>query len=283
MKKIGLFCVLASCLLLVTACGKNEKNTETQESAVESAAASSEEITYQTVGAESEDAFSQLVKNSTGLEVKGIAVKTSEAPDYPANMLTESAVVKSDETVMLYYTPEKGQEEAQFMVQLTFADDSVMELSSLPFAQFDEKSAIELLKDETSGVLYLKYMDKDGKEASTQEQEIAYKAQKDKEKADAEAAAAAAAAEAEAQANAAAAAEQAQQAPAAESYDQSAGQTAGGAASGSESNSTGSAGSGASGGAASGGTSGGNAGSAPAEQPAADQNTDSCLDEPAFN
>ncbi|MHC5216943.1 hypothetical protein ACYSNR_09755 [Enterococcus sp. LJL128] len=183
MKKVMQLVTLFACVLGMTACGSGKKDTasSTEKTTVSSSTAtttsSSEEKTYQVVGVKSDTASKALVKNSTGQEIKAVAIKAAEQTEYPANMLSENATIKNEDTVQLFYTPENKEGEQKYTVQVTFADDTVHEISNFNFSDFDPKSEVEVGYDGT--VAFLKYKNKAGQVVDTKEQELAAKAEKD--------------------------------------------------------------------------------------------------------
>lgn len=200
MKKPVLMLMLALSLCFVTVgCGEKEAETEVEETVeieVE------ETVEYQVIGNESEDAYKVLLTNSVGQDIKGIAIKTSDKEEYPANMMKTDEVLKDGDTAELYYTPEtteaadiESTEKAVnivYNVQLTFADDSVYELSSFGFDDIKETAEL-CLEDEVVFIKYISAATDD--EISTKEQEIGAKEQKAAEEAAAKAAEEAAAAQ----------------------------------------------------------------------------------------
>ena len=213
MKKTVVMCMLALSLCLIAAgCGKKEEETEVKEA--EKVVIEEEEVEYQIIGNENEDAYEILLTNSTGKDIVGIAVKTSDKTEYPSNMMKSDEVLKDGVTAKLFYTPEESSESVDtekavnvvYNVQITLADNTVYELSSFGFDDIKEEAELYLEDD----VVFVKYISKTtDDEISTKEQELGAKAQKE-----AQEAAEKAAAEAAAQA----AAEAAAQSQASESY-----------------------------------------------------------------
>ena len=160
----GLVLAAAMCMA-VAGCGQEAAETATTEPQ------------YQVIGTEAEGAYDILLKNSIGQDVTGISVKTSDEEAYPANMLASDAVLKNGETAEWFYMPEEAGEtegvgekdvalNVVYQVQITLADGTVYELSSLGM----------------DDVVFAKYTSKaSGDTVSTKEQEVAAKAQKDAE------------------------------------------------------------------------------------------------------
>ena len=186
MKKSLLILALGLCLI-AAGCGKKEEAPEPEEVVEE------ETVEYQVIGNASDTAYKVLLTNSTGQDIKGIAVKMFEETEYPANMIKSDEVFANETTAEVYYTPEAVEapvsDEADssekainivYTVQITFADDTVYELSSFAFE--DIKDEAELCMEDD--VVFLKYVSKDtDTEVSTKEMELGAKAQKESEEA----------------------------------------------------------------------------------------------------
>lgn len=234
MKKVLRILLLALCLCSVPAgCGKKEEAEEIKKGEKEKVQEETKE--YLIIGNKSDEAYDILLKNSTGKDITGIAIKTSDKTEYPANMMKSGDVLKKGETAELFYTPEEaakdgtdaGEGEATgdtseaddaagnladaainllYNVQVTLADGTKIELSSLGFDDIKEEAEL-CLEDE---VCFVKYVSKaSGDSVSTKEQELGAKVQREAQ-AEAEKKAAEEAKAAEAQA----AAQAAQQQPA---------------------------------------------------------------------
>lgn len=211
MKRKVLAAILIGMMAVTTVFGCGNKNTtDTKKETTTTAKETKEE--YKTIGTEDKEAYKVQLKNETGQDIIAVSVKSSSEEKYPDSMLKENDSYKKDETRVLYYKPsEEAAKEtatesgkalpAEYSVQLTLADKTVVELHAFPFEDVEE-GQIKI----QDGVAYLTYK-KDGAEVSTLDAELATKAQKEQdEKAKAEAEAAAQA-EAQAQAEAAAQAE----------------------------------------------------------------------------
>ncbi len=256
MKKVLRILLLALCLCGVLAgCGKKEEAEETKKE--EKAKVQEETKEYLIIGNKTDKAYDILLKNSTGQDITGIAIKTSDKTEYPANMMKSGDVLKKGETAELFYTPEEaagdgadakeGKDSVEdtdaekekaaadagktdetgnladaainllYYVQVTLADGTKMELSSLGFDDIKEEAEL-CLEDE---ICFVKYISKaSGDSVSTKEQELGAKVQREaqaeaeKKAAEEKAAAEAKAAEeAKAAAEAQAAAQAAQQQP----------------------------------------------------------------------
>lgn len=202
MKKIMICLMLALCVSsAAVGCGKKEEPKKTEANA-ESKKTKKEETKkeYQVIGNKTEDAFDILLKNSTGQDITAISVKTSDKTEYPASMMKTGETLKAGDTAELFYTPETGITEGTattdkainitYNAQVTLADGSVIELSSLGFADIKEEA--ELCYED--GVGFVKYVSKTSNDSvSTKEQELGAKAQREAAAAAAQAAADAAA------------------------------------------------------------------------------------------
>ena len=176
-KKVWGLVLAAAMCMAVAGCGQEEAETATTEPQ------------YQVIGTEAEGAYDILLKNSIGQDVTGISVKTSDEEAYPANMLASDAVLKNGETAEWFYMPEEAGEtegvgekdialNVVYQVQITLADGTVYELSSLGMDDIDQNAELCLEDD----VVFVKYTSKaSGDTVSTKEQEVAAKAQKDTE------------------------------------------------------------------------------------------------------
>lgn len=177
-----------------------------------------------TIGEEiqGENVYKVILTNSTGKSIKGFAIKTGTMDDFGENMLGEDDEFSNKEKRTLYYdatTAIEENEEAQkdaemqtspdYTIQLTFDDDSTIELHSFPFSDV-EKASIEFNNEES--IAYIEYtsIEQDTK-VSTEEAEIRIKQEQIAAQQAAEAAAQQAAQE-QAQQEAALQAQQAQQA-----------------------------------------------------------------------
>lgn len=202
----------------VTGCGSKKEETPVVEE-------EKKEPELKAIGQEDKEAFKVEVKNATGKNIKGVAIKLTDEDAYPENMLEEGDVFADQESRNLYYkaleknenedvteesetTENDGTDDEKVLeqgydVQLTFEDDSTAELHAFPFGDI-EKGDLCYADD----VAYLTYTSIESKEQiDTKEAELAVKQaaeQKAAEEAAAQAAAEQKAAEEEAAAQAAA-------------------------------------------------------------------------------
>ena len=187
----------------VTGCGSKKEETPVVEE-------EKKEPELKAIGQEDKEAFKVEVKNATGKNIKGIAIKLTDEDAYPENMLEEGDVFADQESRNLYYkaleknenedvteesetTENDGTDDEKVLeqgydVQLTFEDDSTAELHAFPFGDI-EKGDLCYADD----VAYLTYTSIESKEQiDTKEAELAVK-QAAEQKAAEEAAAQAAA------------------------------------------------------------------------------------------
>ena len=203
----------------VTGCGSKKEETPVVEE-------EKKEPELKAIGQEDKEAFKVEVKNATGKNIKGVAIKLTDEDAYLENMLEEGDVFADQESRNLYYkaleknenedvteesetTENDGTDDEKVLeqgydVQLTFEDDSTAELHAFPFGDI-EKGDLCYADD----VAYLTYTSIESKEQiDTKEAELAVK-QAAEQKAAEEAAQAAAEQKAAEEAAAQAAAEQA--------------------------------------------------------------------------
>lgn len=183
-----------------------------------------EKVELKTIGEKTkgENVYKVTLTNSTGRTIKRFAIKTGTMDSFGENMLDEDDKFADEEKRVLYYdatTAIEENEEAQkdaemktspdYTIQLTFDDDSTIELHSFPFSDV-EKASIEFNNEES--IAYIEYtsIEQDAK-VSTEEAEIRIKQEQIAAQQAAEAAAQQAAQE-QAQQEAALQAQQAQQA-----------------------------------------------------------------------
>jgi len=143
--------------------------------------------------------------NKTGKTITGFTIKDSSMDAYPKNMITTKKPFTNGQKRRLYYnakmaiqkSSKKSTKElnASFSIQLTFDDNSTIELHNVPF---DDIKSMEIDYDQDQSLAYLTYVSKGTKE------KVSTLSDETKIKKDAEAAAAAKAQQ-QAQAQAAAA------------------------------------------------------------------------------
>lgn len=222
-------------LALLAGCGSKESSGDSETdsgSGNDTEEASEEKTAPKAIGTEGqgEDTYVVKIKNVTGQDVTGVAVKDIDAKEFPGNLLEDGDVFAADEERNLFWTKEEKDEEDEdpdgkmlipgYDVSVTLADGNSFVLHAFPFEEMREG---ELHVED--GVAFLTYVcEVNTKEAEImtkqQEERAAEKAAKKKaaekkaakEKKEAEKAAAEAAAAEEAAAQAAAAEEAAAQA-----------------------------------------------------------------------
>lgn len=141
---------------------------------------------YQVIGNESEDAYNVLITNNMGQDITGIAIKTSDKENYPANMLKTDEVFKNGDKAELFYVSESTDQNETanadekalnigYNIEITLADKTVYQLNTFDFD--DIKEEVELCLEDD--VAFVKYISKtDDAEVSTKELELSVKAQK---------------------------------------------------------------------------------------------------------
>lgn len=190
MKKGLLISLLAvSVCFAVFGCGKKEEKT-TEKKAETLKIETTEKKEYQIIGNKSEEAYQILITNNMGQDITGIAIKTSDKEEYPANMLKTDEVLKKEDTAKLFYTQEKTEAADEvtesdakainvlYNVEITLKDGKVYELNTFEFE--DVKEEIQLCVEDD--LAYIKYTSNtDDAEISTKEFELGVKVQKEAE------------------------------------------------------------------------------------------------------
>lgn len=207
--------ILALALAVTTGCSKKEEVTKKADTTEKKT-----EETLKTIGTKSDKAYEIKMTNKTKKDIIAVQVKSSTEEAYPANLMDTSDSYKQDETRLIYYTPATTETTTSdesgklvtigYSIQLTFADQSTVELHSFPFGDIEEGDLN--LEDTVAYVTYKSVSTKEevstlGAEKAVKEQAAA--AAKAAEDAAAAAKAAEEAAAAQAAADAAAAANQA--------------------------------------------------------------------------
>ena len=172
-------------------CGKKEE-TEATESTIaetETETETPERETYKAIGTEKESdtVYCVKLKNSTGKNISGVSVKTTDEAEFPENMLKDDDVYVKGEERNLYYEVAENEKETEsvveeaseekgeklltpgYDVQITFDDGTSKILHGFPFD--DIKEGEICLEGE---VAFLKYKNVSaGAEVSTKEAELA--------------------------------------------------------------------------------------------------------------
>ena len=189
-KKIITIAFVGIMALSMIGCGKKEeetKATESTEAATESETETEEE-TFKAIGTEkeAENVVCVKLKNSTGKNITGVAVKLAEDEEFPVNMLTEKDVFEINEERNLFYetvsdanketeSEETGEDEKLltpgYDIQITFEDETVKVLHAFPFEDIKE-GELQLEDD----VAFVKYESISTKQVvSTKEAELVIK------------------------------------------------------------------------------------------------------------
>ena len=132
------------------------------------------------IGTESEDGWKLTVRNRMESDILGVSVKPSKAEEFPENFLKDNDTFPADELRWLCYTPQDDEEQDDpekplYDVRITLADDVVYVLHKLSVKELSEIEEIEICLSEEDGVAYLKYLDENGEEKTTRDDEIAIK------------------------------------------------------------------------------------------------------------
>lgn len=185
--------LIALCLCMVgaagmtTGCGSKKEETPVVEE---------KEPELKVIGQQEKDAFQVELKNATGKNIKGVAIKLTDEESYPDNMLKEGDIFADQESRNLYYkapedttetsdapaeetadtsesegTEEKALEQG-YDIQITFEDDSTAELHSFPFEDIEKGDLC--YADDVAYVTYTSISTKE--EMDTKEAELAVKA-----------------------------------------------------------------------------------------------------------
>ncbi len=168
-KKISLMlCMLAAAGLLMTGCSGSDS---------EDAASETTDVQL-TIGQEQEGAYEVVMDNQIGQDITAVAVKLTSEESYPDSLMEEEQTWSQGETALVYYLPEEtdvsqtesGVEVSDgYEMQLTLADGSTLEFTTVPF---DDMDACTLYLED--GVPYLEYTSlSTQEEVSTQEAETA--------------------------------------------------------------------------------------------------------------
>ena len=179
MKKYVKLFVMTVLALSLTACGGAEEETVKE---TETVVESETEAVLNAYGEDVEGAWKIQIKNSTGAEIKTVAVRKTGDTEFGDNLLTENAVIATDEEVVIYYVAdiveetEEASEDAKALnetydVSIILSDDTSYVLTAFPF---EDMEACEIkVEDE---VAFVEYESLSTKETiSTKEAELAIK------------------------------------------------------------------------------------------------------------
>lgn len=158
----------ASTVEITTQHSESESLTETEStSATETETETDGEL--KSIGEKTDSTTLCTVKltNSVGQDIKEFAIKKSTDEEYPDNMLSEDDPFVNDEKRNLYYDPGEITEDTTFDCGVTLADGGKYTLYSFPVSS-DEA---EICYSADDSLYYVKYKDRDGKDADTLEAE----------------------------------------------------------------------------------------------------------------
>lgn len=189
-KKIVVGTLLAVMAFSMIGCSKKEETKATESTIAETETQTPEPETYKAIGTEKEGdkVYCVKLKNSTGHEITGVSIKTTEEAEFPENMLKDGDIYAKGEERNLYYEVVVSENETEstsegtadengeklltqgYDVQITFDDGTVKVLHSFPFD--DIKEGEICFQDE---VVFLKYQSvtMSDSEVSTKEAELA--------------------------------------------------------------------------------------------------------------
>ncbi|MEY8433942.1 hypothetical protein AALC75_26245 [Lachnospiraceae bacterium 48-42] len=230
-KKSILYLLLVLAAVLFAGCSSNKPEKEPEEKQEKQEKREEKEPELKAVGTESTDGYMVKLKNVTGQDVTGVAIKDMDAKTFPENMLADGDVFAADEERNLFWLAEAASQVSDeetdpdekvvipgWDVSITLADGNSFVLHAFPFEEMKEG---ELHVED--GVAFVTYtcdvntkeaeimVKKQEEEAKKKAEEKAKKKAEEKAKKEAEEKAAAEAAAAEAAAAEAAAAEAARQ------------------------------------------------------------------------
>lgn len=171
---IGLLTLLVGVFAL-SSCSQPEEPQELQEAA-DAEEEPQEDILV--IGKETVNAIQVEATNTTGKEIVDIAIKDSSQEEYPDSLMNADQVIGDEQKVLIYFEPEATEEKKEeegraadlilrdlFSVQITFDDESLVELHDL---NFEEISDIKFCLSE-EGVGYLEYLTSEGEKENTLE------------------------------------------------------------------------------------------------------------------
>lgn len=230
-KKSILYLLLVLSMVLFAGCSSSDPEKEQEKQEEKQEEQEEKEPELKVIGTESADGYTVKLKNVTGQDVTGVAIKDMDAKEFPENMLADGDVFAADEERNLFWAAEAvsqaADEEADpdekvlipgWDVSITLADGNSFVLHAFPFEEMKEG---ELHVED--GVAFVTYTcdvntkeaeimaKKQEEEAKKKAEEKAKKKAEEKARKEAEEKAAAEAAAAEAAAAEAAAAEAAAQ------------------------------------------------------------------------
>lgn len=189
-KKSILYLLLVLAAVLFAGCSSNKPEKEPGEKQEKQEKQEEKEPKLKAVGTESTDGYMVKLKNVTGQDVTGVAIKDMDAKTFPENMLADGDVFAADEERNLFWRPDTNlqalEEEMDpdekvvipgWDVSITLADGNSFVLHAFPFEEMKEG---ELHVED--GVAFVTYTCN----VNTKEAEIMVKKQEEEEKKKAE-------------------------------------------------------------------------------------------------
>lgn len=175
MKKCLIVSAMLALSLALTACGGSAEETvlETETTAVV-------EEKLKVYGDDVEGAWKVQLTNSTGEDIKGIAVKKTSDTEFSSNILTKDAIFADKEEIVICYQAKEDETETvsdkilndTYDVRITLKDDTAYVLTAFPFEDMD---ACEIkVEDEAAFIVYESLSTKE--KISTKEAQLAVKA-----------------------------------------------------------------------------------------------------------
>ena len=172
-----------------------ETTEEVQVTVTETIVETEEETEELIIGEKSTGAYELLITNNMGQDIIGLSIKELSEDEYPENMLKADMILEVKNTAKLYYqaavlmseetetmettsAPTETSEpvflvfsEGSYMMQLTLADKTVVELYEFDMPDMDE---VEICYEDEVG--FIRYISKETKE-EVDTKEIAFEAQ----------------------------------------------------------------------------------------------------------
>ena len=105
-KKSILYLLLVLAAVLFAGCSSNKPEKEPEEKQEKQEKREEKEPELKAVGTESTDGYIVKLKNVTGQDVTGVAIKDMDAKTFPENMLADGDVFAADEERNLFWLAE---------------------------------------------------------------------------------------------------------------------------------------------------------------------------------
>ncbi len=189
-KKSILYLLLVLTVVLFAGCSSNKPEKEPEEKQEKQEKQEEKEPELKAVGTESTDGYMVKLKNVTGQDVTGVAIKDMDAKTFPENMLADGDVFAADEERNLFWSAEAASQVSDeetdpdekvvipgWDVSITLADGNSFVLHAFPFEEMKEG---ELHVED--GVAFVTYTC----DVNTKEAEIMVKKQEEEAKKKAE-------------------------------------------------------------------------------------------------